>query len=142
MTAKEHLQQIYILHKHIERLKYQREQIRAEMYSLGSPAGKMDVDKVQTSLSGDNMLKLIGKVDAIEKEILDEMDKLLTIQVKIVKEIEQVQDEQFKELLHLRYVQFKRWEEIAVDMSASIRHIHRLHGEALRAFDKDVTKCH
>ena len=79
MTAKEYLQQIYYIHHKINRLKARRDQLRADLYSLGSPAGNMDVDKVQTSMSGDAMLRLIAKVDEAERDIIKEIDKMVHI---------------------------------------------------------------
>ena len=145
MTAKEYLQQIYMIHRKVKRLEEQREQLRADLYSIGSPAGKMDADKVQTSLSGDNMLRLVAKVDKIERDIVREVNALLDVRAKIIKQIERMPNDNQKDVLTKRYVNFKRWEHIAVDMNMTVRHVYRIHGEALQTFArmyKDVIVCH
>ena len=109
MTAKEYLQQIYYIHHKINRLKARRDQLRADLYSLGSPAGNMDVDKVQTSMSGDAMLRLIAKVDEAERDIIKEIDKMVHIQTKIAGEIERLSNDHYRDILHKRYVEFKKW---------------------------------
>lgn len=134
MTTKQYLQQIYQIHRRVMRLQAQREQIRAELYSIGSPSGKMDADKVQTSLSGDTMLRLIAKVDEVERGIVAEVEELLELQHRITREIEQLPNEQQRDVLFQRYVLFKKWEQIAVDMNYTIRRVYQLHGEALESF--------
>lgn len=139
MTTKEYLQQIYAIHRKIERLEERREQIRAEMYSVKSPADQSR-DRVQTSMSGDVMLNLVAKVDRVEREIVSEMYALLDKQGRITSQIEMVPDEKQKDVLFKRYVQFKRWEQIAVDMNITVRYVYMLHGDALKSFAKIAAK--
>lgn len=136
MTTKQYLQQIYQIHRRVMRLQAQREQIRAELYSIGSPSGKMDADKVQTSMSGDNMLRLVAKVDEIERRIVSAINGMLEKQQKIIGEIEQIPNEKQRDLLFQRYVLFRKWEQIAVDMDVSVRYVYMLHGTALKEFAK------
>ena len=136
MTAKEYLQQIYFLHRKIKRMEDRREQLRSDLYSIGSPSGKMDADKVQTTLSGDTMLRLIAKVDQAERDILFEMSTLLDAKDRIVKQIEGMKNEKHKDVLFKRYVMFERWEKIAVDMDITVRYVYKLHGSALKEFEK------
>jgi len=141
MTAKEYLQQIYSISKRVERLEAQREAIRQEMYSIKSPAGSMTADRVQSSMTGDRIEKLIARVDKLERHIVIEKTNLIKYQEKIVKQIEAMPSERQKDLLHRRYVRFDKWEQIAVDMDMSTRHVYRLHGEALQSFAK-LYLCH
>ena len=46
--------------------------------------------------------------------------------------IERVNDCTLRKLLIKRYLQFKTWEQIAVEMNYSWRQIVRLHGKALQ----------
>ena len=139
MTAKEYLQQVYHFHCKIKRLQGRREKLRSGLYSLGSPAGKMDVDKVQTSMSGDTMLRMIAKVDEIERDIVYEIDQMVDARERIAGEIERLPNERYRDVLHKRYIEFKRWEQIAVDMDISVRYVYMLHGVALKAFEKTMS---
>lgn len=136
MTAKEYLRQLYITDRNIKRLEGLRKQLRDEMYSLKSPTGSMSPDKVQTSMTGDAIERLIAKVDEAERDILRELDKQHEIRKRIVREIEAVPNEQQRDILFRRYVLFDKWERIAVDMDVSIRYVYMLHGKALKAFEK------
>lgn len=138
MTVKEYLQQVYKINQKIKRLTKRRDDIRADMYSIGSPAGHMDADKVQTTMSGDKMLNLIAKVDTLERDIVVEISQLTDTKDTICRQIERVKDERYKNILFQRYVLLKSWESIAVDLDYHIKWVYRLHGEALKAFQKDI----
>lgn len=140
MTAKEYLQQIYHLDRRIKRLQSRREEIRADLYSVKSTTD-YNADRVQTSVAGDSMLRLIAKVDSIERDIVKELDQLISMKTRISKEIEQVQDATAKDILYQRYVSCLSFEQIAVNLGYSRRHIDRLHGRALYLFKKDVLEC-
>ncbi len=50
--------------------------------------------------------------------------------------IEDMTDDREKDLLRLRYLMCKSWEEVAVDMGYNIRWVYRIHGNALQHFNK------
>lgn len=135
MTAKEYLQQIYHLDRRIKRLQAKREEIRADLYSVKSTTD-YNADKVQTSASGDAMLRLIAKADSIDRDIVRKIDRLVSLRDSISKEIEQLPNEKHKEVLFKRYVICERWEQIAVDMNVTLRYVYMVHGEALQVFAK------
>ena len=134
MTAKEHLQSVYAISQKINRLQARREDIRNDLYSLGGM--DMSVDRVQTSPKGDRMLELIATVDEIERDLVDEIKELTEDKQKIIREIERVPQENYKQLLYDRYVLCQRWEKIALDRNKGVRWIYRLHGKSLQAFEK------
>lgn len=140
MNVKEYLRQIYDAHRKIERLTAKREAIRAELYSVRSPAGAMTPDRVQTSLTGDRMERLVAKVDRIERDIVDELEELFTLQKKITKQIEAIQPEKQRDVLFRRYCLFHKWEQIASDMQVSVRYVHMLHGNALQTFARKYSR--
>lgn len=140
MTAKEHLQQVYMIQRKINRLEAQREDLRADLYSVKSPSDMPDI-RVQTSLTGDKMLELVARVDEIERGIIDEINVLVEKKISITEEIEKVPNENYKQLLFDRYILCKRWEQIAIDRDKSVRTIFKMHGRALNLFEK-VIKGH
>lgn len=135
MTAKEYLQQIYRCQCEIKRIEDQMAWIRNEMYGLSSPSGQRDI-RVQTSTSGDSMLRLIAKAEEIEHDLSERKDRLMALRLEICDEIEALADERYRNLLYRRYVNMWTWEEIAVEMHMVVRHIYRLHGDALQVFAK------
>lgn len=136
MTAKEYLRQIYILRNKIQRLKRRRDDMYEDLYSIGSPAGKMDIDKVQTSMSGDTMLRLIARIDKADRQLVREIEQLEAKKQKIMKQIEAMPNEQHRSVLYHRYVLCWKWSEIAADMVLDERWVYRIHGQALAAFGK------
>ena len=134
MTTKEHLQSIYIMSQKIKRLNEIREAIRNDLYSLGGIS--YDRDKVQVSPSGDRMLKLVARLDEIERDYVKEIDELTERRQKILNEIDEIPNEKYKLLLIDRYVLCKKWERIAVERDKDIRWIYRMHGGALDAFER------
>lgn len=140
MTAKEHLQQVYMIQRKINRLEAQREDLRADLYSVKSPSDMPDI-RVQTSLTGDKMLELVARVDEIERGIIDEINVLVEKKISITSEIEKVPNENYKQLLFDRYILCRRWEQIAIDRDKSVRTIFKMHGRALNLFEK-VIKGH
>ena len=134
MNTKVYLRQVYDAHRKIKMLTVKREAIRAELYSVRSPAGAMTPDRVQTSLTGDRMERLVAKVDRLDRDILDELEELFTLQKKITKQIEAIQPERQREVLLRRYCYFQKWESIASDMEVSLRYVYKLHGKALLTF--------
>lgn len=133
-NVKQELQKIYHIKCRIDRLKSRKEDIEEMVKSIHSPV--LSLDKVQTSIGGDKLLKAIAQMDDIECRIADEIKDLETEKDRITTKIESIPDERYKILLYDRYVRFHRWEQIAVDMRHDIRYIYRLHGEALKAYGK------
>lgn len=136
MTAKEYLQTIHNIQRKINRLEALRQSIRADLYSIGSPSGHMDDDKVQTTISGDKMIKLVAKVDKVERDIVAELSRLTDAKQRMLQQIEKVPVESYRQLLYDRYVLCQRWEKIALDRDTGVRWIYRMHGKALNAFEK------
>lgn len=77
--------------------------------------------------------KLLQEIDTKTKELNDEMnlwlEKSLEIR-KFIYEADYLSDKQ-KQILSLRYLSFKTWEEIAVIMDLSYQWVHKLHERAL-----------
>lgn len=58
--------------------------------------------------------------------------KLYQIQNEIYSSIDKIEDDKYFVVLYERYIALKTWEQIAEDNHYSIRHVYRLHGEALK----------
>ena len=69
----------------------------------------------------------------LEAEINGDICKLVQTKKDIVHKIKAVQNTEYQTLLELRYLCFKSWEQIAVDMGYELRWLYRLHHRALDA---------
>ena len=136
MTAKEYLQQVYRAKKEVRRLQLARDHLREEMYSLRSPSGNMTPDKVQSSVTGDKIEKLIAQVDETERELVAQQERWLELYRTVTRQIEAMPNELHREILFQRYVLCKRWPRISRDLDYDQRYVYRLHGEALVEFTR------
>lgn len=68
-----------------------------------------------------------------DMEINREIDRLADIKTEISKAISQLEDGRYREILRLRYLGGKTFEQIAVETHFSWRHVCTLHGRALIA---------
>lgn len=86
------------------------------------------------------LLRIIDKEQELNADI-DKYSKMLTESMEL---IDRLENPQHIQVIYKRYLQNKRWENIAVEMNRDLRQIYRLHGEALvelqKIADKD-TKC-
>jgi DNA-directed RNA polymerase specialized sigma subunit len=54
------------------------------------------------------------------------------LKTEIMQVIKQMSDLELQTLLEQRYLNFKTWEQIAVDMGYNVRHLYRVHEKALK----------
>ena len=134
MQAKEFLNKIRYIDMMIDCKLEQINDLRDMLTSIGSPIG----DKVQSSKDPDKFTDPVSKIIELEKEINDDIDKLIDLKRIARKAIEQLDNEVENMVLYKRYFENKSFEQISVEMGYSWRQIHRLHGNAL----KDFERCH
>lgn len=135
MTAKEFLQRATRLDDEINTM----QQSLDEMRSMA--------ERVTASISaaphggGDDHSRenIIIKICDLNAKIEERIDELVTVKAEIVDRINQIQNANYRLLLWKRYIQGKRWEQIAVDMNYSDRQVKRVHGYALLEIGK---RCH
>lgn len=137
MTAKEYLGQAYRLD---QRINSKLEQIM----SLRNLATKATSTLSDTPPSGTrnvhSMEDIIVKIVEMENEINHDIDNLVDLKREMVSVIKAVTDPEYQTILELRYLCFKSWEQIAVDMNYSIQHIYRLRDKALNEINPPVAR--
>lgn len=141
MTTKEFLNQAYRIDQRInsklEQIKNLRELATKATFTI-SETGVCDSENKQRMES--NVVKIVD----LEREINEDIDMLIEVKKDIVTMIKKVENPEYQTLLELRYLCFKRWEQIALDMDYSIQHTFRIHNKALEKikFFKDESKCY
>ena len=104
---------------------------------------RLRADKMFPSVANDGMPKGSSQSDLSDYiAILDEQIELLKVErlekarcyQKIERQISRMENEDEQEVLRLRYITGLKWEEVAVRMSYSWKHIHRIHSSALCNF--------
>lgn len=133
MKAKQYLRQVRRLDNAVNAKLEQVEVLRAMTTRM---TANLTTDKVQESKSHDKIEKLIVKIVDLEREITDDIDKLIDLKTEVMHKIEAVQNDDYRLLLTLRYLNFKTWEQIAVEMEFTFQWVHQLHRRALIIFEE------
>lgn len=126
MTAKEYLQQYKLLGSRINAKCEQLERLRELSTKVSAEQGSGAHSGVS-----DRVGSIVAKICDTEAEINEMIDKLLGLRAEIEHTIAAVPDETLRQLLELRYINCKTFEQIAVEINYSYMHVCRLHGKAL-----------
>ena len=129
MTAKEYLSQAFIVDVDINTKLDQLKRLNAlatkttTTFSAVPFSGTPDPHRQE-----DIIIKIID----LEDRIKDEMRRLVDLKSEIMTVVAGIDEPEQRIVLEKRYLEFKKWEDIAVEMNRSLRSIYRLHGEALK----------
>lgn len=93
-----------------------------------------DADRVQTSGTKDRIGNIMTKVADLELECLTYYQKYIALKRKIISEIQAIDDNIYKRVLILYFVQCKPLSEVADIMHYSWRNIVRVQKRAIEAF--------
>ena len=128
MTAKEYLNQAYWLDKRIDS---KLEQLSALKDMATKTTAVMSDDVVSHTRNVHSMQDVIAKIIDMQAEINADIDHLVDLKREIMQVIKAVQNPEHQTLLELRYLCFKSWECVAEELGYNVRHIYRLHDEAV-----------
>ena len=135
MTTKEFLNQAYRID---QRINIKLEQI-ISLHELATKATSTLSDvPVSGTKSQSRMADVITKIVDLETEINKDIEELVGIKKNIVSTIKKVQNPELQTLLELRYLCFRTWEQIAVEMNYDLRYLHKLHKRSLDACNEAV----
>lgn len=148
MTTKQYLSQIGRYERMID-------DKLTELYRLRQIASSISIsvsdDKIMSSGSQDKMGDAVAKIVDLEKSVEDTITKYTETRQKIIMQIDNIPDINAYSVLFNRYVANKSFEKIADRIGYSVRQTIRIHGIALREFEKiygseylslNVIECH
>ena len=132
MTAKEYLQQAYRLNELIDSDAQELERLRE---LAGKVGGSNFGERVQTSRNADpSFVKYLGDIIEMEEKLQKELYELVMLKKQMLSALEKMNNRDERLLLTYRYMDNVSWEEIAGNLSVSIRTVHRIHSSALQNF--------
>lgn len=114
----------------INTLLEEKEKAFSQACSVTAPTDRERVTTTRRNTSEEKFVRYSN--EDYEKEIDRRIDELYQIKLEILSAIGTVNDSTLRKLLVKRYLQFKTWEQIAVEMNYSYMHVTRLHGKALQ----------
>lgn len=138
MTTKEYLEQVGNKEIYVRNLQKKIERLRKVLDSAG--AVQYDTTKVRATHTTDKINDVYAKMDEQQQLVDNLMIDLDEFKKKVSDEINQLDDERYKNILHQKYIEMKTWKEIAIDMSYNVRYLFRIHGAALNEFYKMYNK--
>lgn len=128
MTKKEYLSQAYRLDQRINSKLAQVTALNDLATKCTSTLSDMPRNPNRaTSTMADSVEKIID----LQAEINNDIDCLVDLKRDLVRTIKSVENAEYQTILELRYLCFKTWEQIAVDMGYNVRHVYRIHDEAV-----------
>ena len=130
MTAKEYLNQAYWLDRRIDS---KLEQLSALKDMATRTTSVMSGEVVSHTRNVRSMQDVIVKIIEMKNEVNADIDQLVDLKAEIMRVIKAVESPEHQTLLELRYLCFKPWKVIANKMGYNVRHIYRLHDEAVDA---------
>lgn len=133
MTTKEYLGQISRLNRMINNKLTEITQLKDMAVSISAPQSG---ERVQATPNFDKIGTKYAKIDEMERKIDGMVDELVDKKEKIIQQIDSMEDENTYNILFARYIEKKTFEVIATEMKYSWRQVVRLHGTALKQFEK------
>ena len=131
MTAKEQLRQLATLNQRIDqRLKLieyymeQAERMGGALSQVGAVTGTKERSPME---------RWVDKAVDLAHDLEGEVEELRAERRLIGGIVDRIPNPKYKQVLELRYFSPRtpKWEQIAEQMEVDVRHIYRLHGEAL-----------
>jgi len=128
MTAKQYLNQAYRLD---QRINSKLEQVLSLRDLTTKATATMSGMPGNASPNYHRTQDIIGKIIDLENDINADIDRLIDLKREMVAVIKAVDHYEYQTLLELRYLCFKNWEQIAVDMGYTLAYTFELHRKAL-----------
>lgn len=134
MNAKEYLSQAVWLDRMIDSKLDQLEMLKSLAMKVTSSFTKEKISggNIEKSKMESTMVKVID----LEHEINADIDRLVNLKKDIQDTINKMDDINQQLLLELRYLSGKGWDEIAASMGYDPRTVYRIHGKALKEFER------
>lgn len=134
MKAKDYLLQLRSLDTRINQKIRELDQLR-QISSLSSI--NYSTERVQSTRSKEApFVKVIHKIVVLEREINQQIDNFVDKKHLIINQIQELRDTRFINVLYKRYVEYKRYEDIAKEIGYSFDYVKELHKISLELFEK------
>ncbi len=129
MNVKEYLSQAHYLDRKIS---YKLDQL-ASIREFTTKAGNLLSNMPKGSHNYKLMEQNIATMLDLEREVDNNMKNLLYLKRTILLVIKNIDNNEYRTLLELRYLHSKKWNEISKIMGCGIDNIYKMHHKALKA---------
>lgn len=97
---------------------------------------KRNIFRYSKFIDEKNESKLNDRITTLETKLAD----LEAFKTKATSQIEALDDSKMKDVLVKRYIEKKKWQDIAEDLFHDVTYIYRLHKKALKEFQKHTER--
>ena len=132
MTAKEYLNQAYMLNELINSDAEELERLRD--LSVKIAGGNYGERVMSSGRKEPSFVRYIDEIDEMKQKIHAELCELVLLKRNITQAINRMENREERLVLTYRYLSNKTWEQISSILSVSIRTVHRIHQSALNHF--------
>ena len=129
MTNKEYLKQYKTATREARQIQNEIEELRTRFGTQG-----IDYDGMPKGTEAGDLSDYAVVLDRLERRLQKQLVRRLKIREEITRRIEKQEFEIDRVILRMRYLSLLEWEEIALEMDCSTRHVFRMHGTALSRF--------
>lgn len=133
MDTKQYLNQISRLDRMINNKLSEIGQLRELSCSISAVTNE---ERVQTTPNFDKIGTAYCKIAEMEEKLDKLIDEYVDKKNLIISQIDKIENEIYYDILFARYIEKKTFEKIAADLNYSFRNTTRLHGKALKEFEK------
>ncbi|MGX7140020.1 DUF1492 domain-containing protein [Facklamia languida] len=138
MTPKQYLQQAFYLDQAIDSKIEQVDALNHLATKMTTTYSNLPKSKQYRPTSfEDTLIKIIE----MQEEINQDIDRLVDLKLEIKGCILKLKDKEAQVVLEKRYLCFKKWEEIAVEMNFDTRQVFRIHNRGMQALDRQGLTC-
>ena len=130
-NAKQWLMRARNIDREINELLREKEEVRDRVLKITQ---SYTMDTVQSTKDPHKF----DRVVELEMEIDRHIDELVAVKTEILHGIAQLSDGRYREILRLRYLSGKTFEQIAVEIRYSYKQTCRLHGRALLKMEEII----
>ncbi|MEG0935705.1 MAG: hypothetical protein RSJ41_08950 [Clostridia bacterium] len=135
MTAKEYLQQAFRIDQRINGKLEMVARLRESATKVTTNISDMPR---ASSPNLQTMESTVAKLVDLEADINRDVDALVDLKREIIDTIGTLDKPEHQMVLESRYLCYKSWEQIALEMNVQLRWVYRLHGRALSALEQKL----
>lgn len=128
--AKEYLNQVRLLDTRINNKLEELSRLRAMVTKITTT---LKADVVGGGGNQDKVGDAVARIVDLQREINEAVDDYVDRSREIAATIDQIADADQLAVLHKRYFEYKKWEEIACEMFMTYRNVCYIHGRALQS---------
>lgn len=137
MTAKDYLKDIRKLDLEIQTLQEQISLLRKNAEGLRA----MELSDMPKGGKGKDLSDYVAEIADLQMVCVQHVSELIMKKQEAIERIMSIDGSELRNVLLLRYIQCKEWDEIADKLQYNPRTIFRLHGEALKEFGEVDSNC-